>query len=215
MTDKYKLRLVAPSIVLFFTLAVYSQVPQHGFVQWDDDINIYGNPHHGGLAWPRIQWMFTDTHYVLYYAPLSWLTLSAIYEVFGLNPFGYHLASLLLHSANAVAAYYLLRTVTRRVFAGSLDETHLSLSSALGAGFWALHPLRVEPVAWATGISYLLAGFFALMSVLCFLRFREPPNGQRICWLFLSVGAFALSVLSYPATMALPAVIFILDRALA
>src|SRR3954464_10691720 len=158
MTDKSKLRWLAPAIVLFLTLAVYSQVPQHGFVQWDDDINIYGNPHHGGLTWPRIVWMFTDTHYVLYYAPFSWLALSVIYEFCALNPFGYHFASLLLHGANALLGYYLIRTILSRIDSLRVSDSLLSLAAGIAALCWSIHPLRVEAVAWATGISYLLAG---------------------------------------------------------
>src|SRR3954452_24163698 len=103
------------ALVVIVTLAVFSAVPHAQFVRWDDDINIYGNPHHGGLTWPRIVWMFTDTHYVLYYAPFSWLALSVIYEFCALNPFGYHFASLLLHGANALLGYYLIRTILSRI----------------------------------------------------------------------------------------------------
>jgi tetratricopeptide (TPR) repeat protein len=215
-SKRTKYRWLTPAILLFLVFAVFSEIPQHGFVQWDDDINIYGNPHHGGLSWHRIQWMFSDTHYVLYYAPLSWLTLSAIYEVFGLNPFGYHLTSLLLHGTNAVLSYYLLRALLscRRSIEDQPDPTALSFASGIGAAIWALHPLRVEPVAWATGISYLLAGFFALSSTLCFLHARTSAEGRR-GWLVGSVGLFACSVLSYPATMALPFAFLIFDLTMA
>jgi len=206
-------RWLAPAILLFLVFTVFSEIPQHAFVQWDDDINIYGNPHNGGLSWHRIQWMFSDTHYVLYYAPLSWLTLSAIYELFGLNPFGYHLTSLLLHGTNALLSYYLLRALLsrRRSSEDQPNPTALSFASGIGAAIWALHPLRVEPVAWATGISYLLAGFFALSSTLCFLHARTSAGGRR-AWLVASVALFACSVLSYPATMALPFAFLILDQ---
>src|SRR5437660_3004496 len=89
-------------LLILATVAVFWKVPAADFVQWDDDINIYRNPYHGRLSWERLVWMFTDIHYVLYYAPLSWLTLSIIYEFSGLNPIGYHVASLLLHCANAM-----------------------------------------------------------------------------------------------------------------
>src|SRR5690349_11659041 len=81
-------RLAVATLILI-AIAVFSNVPNAGFVQWDDDINIYRNPHHGGLTWSRVVWMFTDVKYVMYYAPLSWFTLSVLYELFGLNPFGY------------------------------------------------------------------------------------------------------------------------------
>src|SRR6476619_3284672 len=99
---------LAVAVLVLAVIAVFCNVPHAEFVQWDDDINIYRNPHHGGLSWERIKWMFTDTQYVLYYAPLSWLTLSVLYEVSGLNPFGYHVASLILHCVNTVLVFFLI-----------------------------------------------------------------------------------------------------------
>src|SRR5438874_6787485 len=71
--------LIITGLVLA-VVAVFWKIPSADFVQWDDDINIYRNPFHGGLSWARLSWMFTDIHYVMYYAPLSWLTLSIIYQ---------------------------------------------------------------------------------------------------------------------------------------
>src|SRR6185436_9434628 len=108
---------------------------------------------------------------------------------------------------------YLLRALLsgRRSIEDQSHPTALAFASGIGAAIWALHPLRVEPVAWATGISYLLAGFFALSSTLCFLHARTSAKGRRT-WLVASVALFACSVLSYPATMALPFAFLILDR---
>src|SRR5438552_1528092 len=108
LLQKRWMSLAVVSALAAVVLAVFWKVPQAQFVMWDDDINIYANPNHGGLSWSRIVWMFTDTKYVMYYAPLSWLTLSIIYACCGLNPLGYHVASLLLHLANTVLVYFLI-----------------------------------------------------------------------------------------------------------
>jgi len=198
------------ALVVIVTLAVFSAVPHAQFVRWDDDINIYGNPHHGGLTWPRIVWMFTDTHYVLYYAPFSWLALSVIYEFCALNPFGYHFASLLLHGANALLGYYLIRTILSRIDSLRVSDSLLSLAAGIAALCWSIHPLRVEAVAWATGISYLLAGLFSLLSLLLYLRSVAAGQYARP-WLGLSIASFLCAILSYPAVMALPAIFVLLD----
>src|ERR1043166_1128195 len=203
-------------LVVAVILSVYSAIPNAQFVQWDDDINIYGNPHHGGISWPRIIWMFTDTRYVLYYAPLSWLTLSVIYEFFGLNPFGYHFASLTLHAVNGLLAYYLIRGVMLRIgwVKGKVTEPTLSIVCGIATLIWAIHPLRVEAVAWATGISYLVSGFFSLLSLLCYLHASSEEKTSHHFWFVLSVGFFFCGILSYPAVMALPVAVMLLDFAI-
>src|SRR5207249_7028820 len=131
-------------VLLVAVLAVFWNVPRAQFVRWDDDINIYRNPYHGGLSWERIHWMFTDTRYVLYYAPLSWLTLSFIYELCGLDPLGYHLASLLLHCLNSILVYLVIRDFLI-IASGRLAQERqfaLRVCAGVGALIWAIHPLR-------------------------------------------------------------------------
>jgi protein O-mannosyl-transferase len=205
-------RLVVAVLVLA-VIAVFCNVPHAEFVQWDDDINIYRNPHHGGLSWERIKWMFTDTQYVLYYAPLSWLTLSVLYEVSGLNPFGYHVASLILHCVNTVLVFFLIRTVLKcRVQAAEPGDLRLLCCSTLGALAWAIHPLRVEPVAWASGISYLVAGCFILSSLLAYIKAAGSSGAVfRSAWFWVSVGCFFAAVITYPVVLMFPAIIVIVD----
>src|SRR5436189_3348276 len=95
-------------VILAATVTVFSRTLQAGFVYWDDNI-VYDNPHIRGLDWQRIRWMFADTQYLWRYLPLTWLSWAVTYELCGLNPFGYHLGNLLLHCANAVLVFLLLR----------------------------------------------------------------------------------------------------------
>jgi tetratricopeptide (TPR) repeat protein len=205
---------LALAVLILVIVAVFSQVPHAQFVQWDDDINIYRNPHHGGLSWERTQWMFTDTQYVLYYAPLSWLTLSIVCQFWGLNPFGYHLASLLLHTINTLLVFFLIKKyLSHRTGTSEPDrDRRLTLSAGFGALLWGVHPMRVEPVAWASGISYLLAACFILLSLLAYLRAGQ--NGQALMrskWFWCSVFCFLGAILTYPVVLAFPAVLFLID----
>lgn len=199
-------------ILVAVVVGVFWRVPGADFVQWDDDINIYANPYHGGLSWRRIVWMFTDLQYVMYYAPLSWLTLSVIYQFSGLNPVGYHLTSLFLHCLNTLLIYGLIRRLLVLRFPEAHTSGALLVASALGTLLWAVHPLRVEAVAWATGLSHLLAAFFALLSLLFYLNVQSSnlPRTRQM-FLGLSLVTFVAGILSYPVVMAFPSLLVIID----
>ncbi len=205
--------------VLLFVITACAFLPALGndFVgQWDDDLSIGQNPHIQGLDAQRLHWMFTDVSYVMRYKPLSWLTYALIYEVNGLKPFGFHLVGLLFHCLNAVMLYLVLRRLIE--IAIGPDETRaggsaLSLSAALGALLWAVHPLRVEPVVWATDINYDQSLFLILISLWSYLRAvvpRSQPKHPK-CWYWGAVAAFALAMLTYPVVFGYAVVLVVLD----
>jgi len=150
--------------------------------------------------------MFTD-HFG-HYMPITWLSLGLDYVVWGMNPLGYHLTNLLLHSINAVLCYGLLNQLLRRC---RPDENpgRRGWMALAGALFFSLHPLRVESVAWVTERRDLVSGLFFLLSLLAYLRSTE--NSSRGTWLALSVAAFACSMLAKAMGMTLPLVLLILD----
>src|SRR5216684_3125099 len=98
----------------FVTLALFGGLTSANFVQWDDDINVYQNPHIQGLDWERLRWMFTDVGYALCYA--------LIHQWSGLKPFGYHLVSVLLHCFNSVLAFAVIRRLLAAGARRSLEE---------------------------------------------------------------------------------------------
>ncbi len=207
-------------VIGLVTFAVFSSGLKAGFVQWDDDINIYANPHHGGLQWSRIVWMFTDVQYVRYYAPLSWLGLSVIYEFSGLKPLGYHLAGLLLHCLNAGLVYLLLRQLLQRALSPPRNPPPgraIAWACAAGTFVWAAHPMRVEVVTWATGFSYNLALLFLLISALCHARRGEAESSAKIQTGLYAISflAFVASLLSYPIGLGYPLALIIWDLYLA
>jgi len=108
----------------------------------------------------------------------------------------------------------LFRTIIIRLEAHRrrFSELSLSLSCGIAALLWAIHPMRVEPVAWASGISYLVAGFFVLVSLLSYLRAHRidqvKPDWR---WLGFSTAAFLAAIITYPVVMAFPAIIVLLD----
>src|SRR5437667_5561157 len=92
-----RLKILILVLLAVTTGAVYWRSLGADFVAWDDNINIYRNSHIQGLDGQRILWMFTDTQTALRYKPLSWLAWALLYSWTHLNPFGYHLANVLLH----------------------------------------------------------------------------------------------------------------------
>ena len=93
-------RWLPAALVAAATLLVFLPALGNGFVNWDDDENFLWNPHYRGLGWANLRWMFTAVHQGLY-VPMAWVTLGLDYVLWGMNPAGYHLTSVVLHAVNA------------------------------------------------------------------------------------------------------------------
>jgi len=209
-----RLRLLCIVLLAVATCWNCREVLRFDFVAMDDDINIYFNPHLGPPTAGNLYWMVTDTAYLRRYIPMSWLALSATYGLSGLSPVGYHAANLALHVANSILLYLLLLQMGRR-WGPAADENWLSLGALIGAALWSLHPMRAETVGWASGLLYGAAGFFALLSVMAYLRTHaaDVSRGARQGWLATAAAMFAASMLAYPMTAGLAGVFVLIDLA--
>jgi len=166
-------------------------------VNYDDDMNFLRNAGYRGLMPSNLAWMWTNLDGL--YIPLTWMSLGLDYVVWGMWAPGYHLTSVALHALNAVLFYYVVL---------ALLPGRRELSAVVGALFFAVHPLRVESVAWITERRDVLSGAFFLLSMLAYLRYvdgggRRPYAASIVC--------FALSLLSKPAGMAMPFLLLALD----
>ena len=179
---------------------IYRDGASFGFVGLDDDYNILFNPHLGPLSLHRVQWAFTDWEYARRYLPLGWLGFSAVFGFSGLAPVGYHLALLAWHCVNALLLFGVLRSFARREL-GDDASPWRTVVVFLGAAFWAWHPLRVESVAWASGLLY--AQTTAFMFAALWLQLA----GRRIA----AVVCHALALLTYPAALGLWPIFVLLD----
>lgn len=184
------------------------------FIAIDDSGNITLNPHMGPPSSWNLPWMFTDVDYVRRYIPLGWLGFSAVFAVSGLSAEGYHAANLILHAANTALLFWVLLAVLRRWNPGQVGAWGVSCA-AIGAGLWALHPFRAESIGWISGMLYGQAGFFALLSVLAYLRVGTHPVGSAARWAWLAATALGYlgSLLTYPIAIGLVATYFIIDLA--
>src|SRR5438045_209679 len=89
-----------PVLVFALTVAVFSSAITADFVQWDDDINIYRNPHIRGLSAESWKWAWTDTSYMRRYVPIAWLSCIVQFQLFGIHPWSWHFFNLVLLGLN-------------------------------------------------------------------------------------------------------------------
>jgi protein O-mannosyl-transferase len=211
-------RLTALWVVLLVVSVAWTGREIPGFAYallMDDDTNILFNPHLGQLDGARLWWMFTDMRYVARYMPLGWLSFNFVATWDELSPVACHVASVVFHALNSVLVFFCLRRLIGRFVAGT-SPSDAAVAAGVGALLWALHPLRMEAVAWCSGLIYVEGGFFALLSVYARLReleARTGGGGRPRFWFGVALGSFALSLLVYPVALFLPGILLLLDYA--
>jgi tetratricopeptide (TPR) repeat protein len=199
------------AVVAVFTFLAFIRVFDNDFVNWDDDTTLRLNLAYRGLGMDNLRWMFTTTH-TGHYMPVTWISFAFDYLLWGMDPFGYHLTNLLLHTANAILVFLVARQLLSAA-APAQPRTGLLLGSIAAALLFSIHPLRVESVAWATERKDVLCGFFYLLTVLAYVqawrgRIHDVPARR---WYWSSLVFFALALLSKATAMTLPITLLILD----
>jgi protein O-mannosyl-transferase len=203
--------LVAIPLALIAIVA-FIPVLDNGFVEWDDSENFVDNPYFRGLGMAQLKWAWS-TLWVGVYQPLAWMLFGAQYTIWKLDPRGFHLTSALFHALNTVVLYVL--TVTLLVRCRPDYYVKNPWSCALGAGLatavFAVHPLRVEAVAWASCQPYLPCALFAMLAVLAYLHAFPMDSSPRWSWFVGSFVLFVAAQLFKAPAVTLPAVLLILD----
>lgn len=163
----------------------------NGFVDWDDMQYVVQNPAlRGG-------WLEALKFYSGFYHPLTTLSYKLDLALFGLSPAGFHAVNLLLYAA--------VCGLVCRLFT-ALGAS--SLSAALGALLFAVHPLHAEAAAWVSGRKELLWGLFALLSLLSYLRYLDEGGGKKLA---RSFAWFLAALLAKPSAAVLPLLLLLLD----
>lgn len=219
MIRERRLDILVALAIFAITVAAFIPALQGQFLNWDDSTLFTKNHDFRGLGGPQLRWMFTTT-LAGHYMPLTWLTLGLNYALGGMDPWGYHLVAMLLHATNAVLFYL----VARRLLAaaggpveGEWSEAgeapaEVTVGAALAALVFAIHPQRVESVAWVTERGTLVSGALYLLAVLGYLRAVASPGAIRWRWWGVySVAAFAAALLGKGLAISLPATLLILD----
>ena len=183
--------------LLALTLIVYFQVHDFEFVNFDDRETIVGNTHiQNGLTLAGIGWAFT-TAYAANWFPATWISHMLDFQFFGLDSGWHHLTNLMIHMASVLLLFALMRRMT-----GKLWE------SAFVSFVFALHPLHVESVAWVSERKDVLSAFFWFLTTWLYLDYVDRPKIWRY---LLSIGAFALGLMSKQMLVTLPFVLLLLD----
>ena len=187
-------------ISLFFivaTLVAFWQVRNHEFINLDDNVYITDNRHvQDGLTLEGVTWAFTAIH-AGHWHPLTWLSHMLDCQIYGLKPGGHHLTNLAFHIANTLLLFFVLERMT-----GALWR------SCFVAALFALHPLRVESVAWVAERKDVLSTFFWMLTMWAYIRYVERPKLHRY---LLALLFFALGLMSKPTLVTLPFVLLLLD----
>jgi tetratricopeptide (TPR) repeat protein len=185
------------------TFAVFGQTLRHEFFNFDDGDYVYDNPVVApGLTLHGLAWACTQSHFGNWH-PLTWLSHELDCQIYGLRPWGHHLTNVLLHTATVILLFLVLRRMTGAVW-----------RSAFVAAVFAIHPLRVESVAWVAERKDVLSGLFFMLSIGAYVRYAENLKFQIFNFKFFYVLAlvfFALALMAKPMVVTLPLLLLLLD----
>ena len=204
--DEAKDEVIAPrrrgvalaTLVALVTFVAFLPALGADFVSWDDERNFLTNPHYRGLGLEQLRWMWTTT-LLGHYVPLSWMTLGADFTLWGMTPRGYHLTNLLFHSVNAILLSVLARDL--------LEDDWAATFAAL---VFAVHPLRVESVAWITERRDVVSLFFCLLTVIAYFRATRGERLRRGLYASALV-SFVCALLSKGTSVSVPAVLLVIN----
>ena len=195
--SKSRVELLICLLLVIVTFAVYWQVRNFTFVNYDDSQYVTENQYvQAGLNYESIIWAFSSNHAANWH-PLTWLSHMLDIQLYGMNPGAHHQTNLIFHIANALLLFFVLRKMT-----GSLWQ------SSVVAALFALHPLHVESVAWVAERKDVLSAFFWMLTMFSYARYAERPGINRYLPV---VGFFILGLMAKPMLVTLPFVLLLLD----
>jgi len=198
MSGEQRWRVAAICLVLAaITFAVFGQTARYGFINYDDPEYVLNNPVViKGLTAMGTIWAFTYGE-IGHWHPLTWLTHMADSQVYGLWAGGHHLTNIALHALAVVLLFLALNTMTRNLW-----------RSAFVAAVFAIHPLRVESVAWIAERKDVLSGVFFMLTLLAYARYTRQPS----CGRYVTVAVwYGVGLLCKNTLVTLPFVLLLLD----
>jgi len=215
-------RLFICLLLAGITLGAFWPAGHLGFTIYDDQEYVSANPHvQAGLSMDSISWAFT-TDDTGNWHPITWLSLMLDCQLFGLKSEYHHWMNIGLHVASVVMLFLVLCQLMAIRRSGNTMSSSATTEwcCALGAAFFAIHPLRVESVAWISERKDVLSAFFMMLTLwtwLCYLqklpagkltsRFRLPTS----VFYWLALVFFALGLMSKAMLVTLPVMLLLLD----
>ena len=172
-------------LLIILTLVAFAGVLRNGFTTYDDQTYVSANRHiQNGLSVETVRWAFTTTRAANWH-PLTWLSHTLDWSLYGANPLGHHLTSLILHVANTLL--YRMTGAWR--------------PAGFAAALFAVHPLHVESVAWIAERKDVLSAAFWLLATWLYVDYAKAPSKGRLALVTLSM---ALGLLAKPMLVTLP-----------
>jgi tetratricopeptide (TPR) repeat protein len=195
-------RLLTGIVSVFLALIVwiaFGQALGHEFVGYDDQSYVVLNPKvTNGVTLAGIQWAFTHVHATNWH-PLTMISHMLDCQLYGLQPWGHHLTSILLHAAAAILLFLALRELTGNLW-----------PSVFVAAVFAVHPLRVESVAWVSERKDVLSGVFFMLILWAYARYARG-NSARTFWYITVIVLFTLGLMCKPTLVTVPFILLLLD----
>ncbi len=182
------------------TVITFRSLKDCGFINLDDSVYVYENAHvQSGLNANSIKQAFSSELVKIggFWHPLTWLSLMIDYQIFGLNPSGYHLINLLFHVMNTLLLFLIFHRMTKSLW-----------PSVFVAALFAIHPLHVESVAWIAERKDVLSTFFWMLTMGAYSYYVEHPGLRRYFFVLLF---FILGLMAKPMLVTLPFVLLLLD----
>ena len=198
-------RVATPRAIAFFssmflaatTWLVFGQTVRFPFVDFDDPLYVYENPHiNRGLTARGLVWAFTHVPAPDWY-PLTTISHMVDSQLYGLNAGGHHFTNVLLHGVTVILLFLVLRAMTG-----------MTWRSAFVAVLFAIHPLRVESVAWVIERKDVLSGLFFMLTIGAYLRYARRRSIAR--YVIVAI-LFACGLMSKPMLVVTPLVLLLLD----
>ena len=183
-------------LILIFTFLMFYPNVQYDYVNWDDDVNVTINPNVQNLNKESVRNMFTST-VIGGYTPLTTLTFALEVNQWGFNPKVHHLNNIILHLLCTLLVFILLKSLG--------IESFIVIAATF---LFALHPMRVESVAWITERKDVLYGTFFLFSAILYIRFSKSGN---YLYYILALFTFVLALLSKIQAVSLPLALLVID----
>jgi protein O-mannosyl-transferase len=179
------------------TSLIFGQTLWHDFINYDDPRYVYENTHiTSGVSISSIAWAFSHIH-AMNWHPLTTISHMLDCQLYGLKAGGHHFTNVLLHTLAVMLLFLALRQMTAAFW-----------PSAFVAAVFAIHPLRVESVAWIAERKDVLSGVLFMVTLLAYIHYTRAPSFGR----YLAVAvAFTLGLLSKPMLVTLPFVLLVLD----
>lgn len=184
-------------MLVVVTAVSYLPVAKNDFVSYDDAKYVYDNPRIAhGVTTDNLGWAFTTTE-VMYWHPLTLISHMLDVSVFGMNPHGHHVSSLVLHTLNVLLLYAFL-----------LAATGARWPSMIAAAIFAVHPLNVDSVAWIAERKNVLSTLFLLLTLNAYACHARRPRA----WTYALVALlYVLGLMCKPMLVTLPAILLLMD----